>query len=151
MILDSLQHADPYRRLGDRFAAAFDFLRAADPAHLPLGRQAIDGDNLYATVMEGDLKPADQGAWEAHRQYIDIQYLISGAERMGVAEIGQLTASHPYDASADVQWFIGSGQRILVPAGFFAVFFPQDVHMPGLRKTDTIAGRSRKIVVKLRR
>jgi len=39
--------------------------------------------------MEYQTKPREQGIWEAHRKYIDVQYMIQGSELMGWASIGQ--------------------------------------------------------------
>jgi YhcH/YjgK/YiaL family protein len=149
MILDQLQHADSYFCLGERFAKGFAFLRRGGLGELPAGRHEIDGDEVYALVMEVDLKPMEEGLWEAHRRYADIQYVVSGTERMGITDISTLKTSKPYDAKGDAELFVGSGQSVLVAAGCFAVFLPQDGHMPGLRP-GTEAAKVKKVVVKVR-
>ncbi len=149
MILDQLQRADVYASLGERFARGFTFLRRPDLAELPPGRHEIDGQDLYATIMEVDLKTPAEGFWEAHRRYADIQFLLSGTERMGIADISALRTSKPYDQSGDVEIFTGTGQSILVPPGHFTIFLPHDAHMPGLRP-DAEAARVKKVVVKVR-
>ncbi len=50
-----------------------------------LGRHDLDGDDLFALVQEYTTRAADECVWEAHRRYIDVQFVVTGAERMGVA------------------------------------------------------------------
>ena len=41
--------------LGEKYAKAFEFLRRPDLKDLPLGRQELDGDRVYAIICENDL------------------------------------------------------------------------------------------------
>lgn len=146
MILDSLGRLDLYRGLPPRVVAALEFLGTRDPAILPLGRIEIDGDRLYALVQEYETKPPAPAAWEAHRRYIDVQFLAAGEERIGAADIGAMRLAQPYDETRDVAFFTGEGDFFTLTPGRFAVFVPHDVHLPGLAVVSP--GRVRKIVVK---
>lgn len=132
MILDRLENAAGYHGLGRRFITAFNYLAATNFHDLPDGRHAIEGDDILAMMQRYQTKLASEGKWEAHRTYADIQYVIAGQELMGIANINDMTVSEPYDEERDVAFFTGDGQTILVPAGFFTVFLPQDVHKPSL-------------------
>jgi len=149
VILDRLKHADCYRRLGERFAAGFDYCRR-DFSKIPDGRYDIIGDDVFAMVQSYDTKPREQGKWEAHRQYADIQFMIAGRERMGIASIGAMKTQTPYDAEKDLEFFTGAGdgQFVIVEEGSFAIFLPHDVHMP----TIAIDGPRtvKKVVVKVK-
>lgn len=147
MIVDQLSNADFYRKLGPRFDSAMEFLRREDLSKLPTGRTEIDGDQLFAVVVDEPTKPRDQCLWEAHRKYHDVQYIVDGVEQMGYAHIGQMTVSVPYDAAKDAAFFTGTGGILAVTAGSFVIFTPQDVHQPGV----AIDGpeRVRKIIIKL--
>ena len=117
--------------LAQRLQAAFHYLQTADLANTPPGRVEIDGNRVFARVQEYNTKPRTQGFWEAHRQYLDVQYVVSGLEHMGFANIEQLTAG-AYDAAKDFLPLDGAGSFVLLPAGMFTVFMPQDGHMPGI-------------------
>ena len=148
MITDVLANAHLYRSLHGRLAAAFDFLQNSDLLNLPLGKTVIDGERLFALVQEYTPKPAAACRLEAHRRYWDVQYVASGTERMCWGNLSQMVVDEPYDTARDVGFFHGAGSLILVPAGSFTVFGPQDVHMPGVA-LDEAAGLVRKIVVKV--
>ena len=153
MILDRLDTSVAYAALGERFAAAFAYLRQADLAGVADGTHEIEGRNVFAIVQTYPAKPAAQGRWEAHRDYADIQLVIRGAERMGVTPMGSVASQTPYDAEKDVEFFAGelsAGQCFRVDAGTFAVFFPHDVHMPSLALDDARPTDVKKVVIKVR-
>lgn len=147
MILDNLANSDLYKNLHPRIAAAFDWLQRTDLATLPLGKTVIDGEHLFALVQEYTPKEPELLKYEAHRRYWDVQVVAAGIEKMGWAPLSQMTVSEPHDADRDVAFFRGQGQFVLVPQGFFTIFAPQDVHMPGVLAEPL--GPVRKVVVKV--
>lgn len=148
MIIDLLENAATYESLGEGFARAFAYLRSGRPATDPVGSHRLDGDNLYVNVEEYTSKPIEQGRFEAHRQYADVQYVVTGCERMGYAPLDVVKVVEPYDARRDVAFFTGQGVMLRVPAGTFTVFLPQDAHMPCI--ADGSPAPVRKVVVKIR-
>ena len=150
MILDVLENGRLYRDLPQPLAAALEFLRTADLAALPIGKTVIDGQRLFALTQEYTPKPAALLKFEAHRRYWDVQYVVSGVERMGWNTLARMTVSEPHDAERDVAFFRGEGDFFRVPAGTFAIFGPSDVHMPGVAAEDGAAGPMvRKVVLKV--
>src|SRR6266540_1404763 len=107
MIFDQLADAHPYYKLGEYFAAGFDYLRATAFELVPDGRHIIRGEDVFALVQSYQTKPIDQGRWEAHRHYADIQLILSGVERMGIAPISAMTVQEPYLRDKDVEFFLG--------------------------------------------
>lgn len=133
MIVDRLENAAAYQALGPRIAAALDYLRATDFSTMPHGRHDLDGDRLFAIVQRYQPKPLDQAAWEAHRVYLDVQYVFHGAERIGYAAAREDTPEAvPYNEEKDVVFYDVRGDFFELRAGSFAIFGPQDIHAPGL-------------------
>ncbi len=152
MILDVLDNAELYRGLPRPLVAALEFLRVTDLAALPIGKTVIDGERLFALTQEYAPKPAALLKYEAHRRYWDVQYVVSGVERMGWNTLARMTVSEPYDAERDVAFFRGSGDLVRVPVGTFAIFGPSDVHMPGVAMEQgdvAAAAMVRKVVLKV--
>ena len=149
MILDSLTRAAAYRSLGQRVAAGFDYLTAFD-LDTPIGRHLIDGEDLFAVVQEYETSPATEKRFESHLRYIDIQYLVSGRERMLYAPAETLHVETPYNDEKDVAFYQDPpvSSSFLVLPGQFALFYPADGHKPGVMA----GGRDavRKIVLKVR-
>jgi len=147
MIVDTLDRAATYAGLPERFGRALAYLASQDLAALPLGRIELEGDSLFVLVQEYATKAPEEGRWEAHRRYADIQLVPVGRERIGVARLEQMQEDVPYDAKKDVGFFQGSGDWITLEPGRFAIFFPQDVHLPCIECGG--AERVRKVVAKV--
>jgi len=148
MIVDNIRNASLYYSFSKELVSALKFLETQDLKSLSIGRHEIDGDNCFALVQEYDSKPIEQGKWEAHRRYIDVQYVVDGTERMGYADIRTLTVTQEYDESKDAMLLAGDGDMLTFKAGSFAVFAPEDAHMPQIAVTEP--QKMRKIVVKVR-
>jgi biofilm protein TabA len=147
MIIDLLVNAHYYETLSPRIRQAFDFLRQADLAALALGIHEIDGRALYASVQTFSTHPLAEGAWEAHRRYADLHYVVEGAERIGYAPAGSLSPG-AYDAENDFMLLSGeAGALAPVPSGAFMLLWPEEAHMPGLAVDEPAP--LRKVVVKI--
>ena len=107
MILDRLENSFVYAQLDRRFAAGFAYLRETDLTNVPDGRYEIDGSNVVAIVQAYATKPRSAGRWEAHRDHADIQYVVTGAERMGVVPMDGMQLQPPYDPEKDVEFYTG--------------------------------------------
>lgn len=133
MILDTLAQSSQYAALSPRFAKAFAFLQNM-PASTAPGRHEIDGDEVYASVQRHFTKPVSERQYESHRKYIDIQYIHTGREIMYWAPLPLLTkgTTMPYDEKGDAALYalIPEGVPLHVRAGQFAIFYPQDGHVP---------------------
>jgi YhcH/YjgK/YiaL family protein len=132
MIVDRLENADLYAPLSPRFARAFAALRDHAFVNQPDGRYEIDGDRLYCLVQRYTTRPPEKCNLEAHRRYIDIQLIVSGEELIRVAPAGGLELRQGYDPGSDKALFHPREgmSSVRLPALSFALFFPQDAHMP---------------------
>lgn len=147
MIIDKLSNASMYYALSPRLERALRFLEVLDPATAATGRHEIAGEQVFALVQEYDSKPMAEGFWEAHRLYMDVQYVASGVEQIGYAHVDSLHSGE-YDAAKDFLPLSGEGQFLQVSAGFFMILGPQDAHMPGMAAGESVPVK--KIVVKVR-
>jgi YhcH/YjgK/YiaL family protein len=145
MVLDRLTNSSA--TVPASVARALEFLRTIDPATLEPGRHEIDGDSLFAIVDDYVTLPDDQCRWEAHRAYVDVQYVVRGAERMGVMNLSRAVEREAYDPARDVAFFDPGEDFVTVHAGMFTVFGPEDVHAP--KAAAGAPGRVRKIVMKV--
>ena len=146
MVSDLLANARLYAALGPGIARGLQFLTETDLAGLAQGRHELDGARLYALVSDYTPKPQAEGRWEAHRRYLDLQYVVSGVERIGVAPVASLAADN-YDADRDMLWLAGAGDFLTLGAGQFIILWPGDAHMPGIDAG--VPGPVRKVVVKI--
>lgn len=133
MVIDTLQNAILYYNLGPKFVKAFRYLTENDFTQVPKGKYEIDGTDIFAIVNEYDTVPASGEKMEAHKKYIDVQYIVSGQELIGHDWLRQQTPVKEYDETADY-WLFGEPPAFFskLQQGMFAVFFPTDLHMPNI-------------------
>lgn len=132
MILDTLANSARYESLNPRFAKAFAWLRGFDGTQA-LGRHDIDGDHCFALVQTYESKPQDKALFEAHRKYIDVQFLHAGRETILWAPLATMQEeTMAYDAEKDAAlWKLTADTTPLhLSAGHFAILFPEDAHAP---------------------
>ena len=120
MIIDSLKNAKFYYALGERIAKGLKFLEENDLSQFENGKYEIEGDELFVSVQDYETKPLEQGKFEAHRKYLDIQFLIKGSERLGFGKTQDFQPVTDYDEQKDIVFLDGD----------FLIFAPSDAHMP---------------------
>lgn len=147
MVTDSIENAASYANLGARLSTALGFLSRPDLITFPVGRHAVEGDEIFAMVQEYQTKRPDETFWETHRKYIDVQFVQLGEEVMGWSPIQKMKMKKEYDPEKEIIVWDGTGQRIHVPAGNFVIFMTHDAHMGGLLIDQPRAVR--KVVVKV--
>lgn len=127
-----------------------EFLQQSAGKELADGRIEIDGSAVYALVQSYDSIPTDAAKYEAHRKYIDIQYIVSGSEMIGWTQINKLAVTVPYSESKDI-WFgsvpASETTPVLLSAGQLAILFPDDAHAPKIAPASPAPVK--KIVVKV--
>ena len=146
MICDTLEHLSLYQGFHKNLDTAITFLTACDLNTLPLGRTEVDGDNVFINMMDATLH-SDHGFHpEYHKTYADLQIDITGGEGWGYTnipgkEIGEFTGDCGFQDSASVvTGALGEGR--------FVLFFPTELHKPGLVQHGCVGVR--KAVVKIK-
>lgn len=126
------------------------YLKNTDFSTLSVGRHDIDGDTMFALVSEYATEPKKDRKPEAHKRYIDIQYLASGEEMIGCSLL-----SSEYEVLQDelelkdLIFYNEVKQEVdmLLKPGVYAVLFPSDVHRPCCMVSS--AARVKKVVIKI--
>ena len=85
---------------------------------------------FFALVSEYNSKKPEDCRLEAHQIYADIQYIVSGKEAIGFVTLKNQEVAVAYNPEKDIIFFSGETTPLILEAGMFAVFFPQDVHRP---------------------
>ncbi len=151
MILDQLDSALMYGGLGQRIAIGLALLNEDNVRNAPPGKYEVDGDSLFYIVDEYETGPVEEGRLEIHRKYLDIQYIVSDSECIGFALLEGLTEETPYDNETDLAFYRYEPMmsQLHLKQGMFAIFWPNEPHMPGRRIGNT-PEKVKKIVVKIR-
>ena len=119
MIFDVLENAYRYQGLGGRLDRAFENLRNTDYSGYEPGKYEIDGENIFALVSEYETRGKESSQFEAHRKYVDLQYMIGGEEWVGYAPLQEHVPSREYDDEHDYALYPGDASFVRFSAGMF--------------------------------
>ena len=165
MIADAIQNKKLYAGISPGLALALDYVETVKADDFTVQTIEVDGRQVYAMNQSYITEPAEGRQYEAHRRYIDVQYIVEGEEVIRAAELSGMESRSAYDAEKDIQWFMpasvepaagagavqgtdsGAVSVIHLKAGQFGIFFPRDAHMPKLAAGSP--GAVKKVVVKV--
>lgn len=130
---------------------AYEFMLHFDPDATPDGRHEL-GNGVYANISTYTTRPRRDSVYEAHRKYIDIQWIINGREIVSVEPLEVMhgyACVKPYDEQGDAELYANNfdGTDTLLEEGGYAVYPPEVAHMPNL--CIDAPGTVRKVVIKV--
>lgn len=148
MIIDKLSNATLYSGLSEGIDRAFSYLHNTNFNEVPPGKYEIDGDNVFVIVSEYQTKDESEGKPESHKKYIDVQFAVKGSELIGYAPLVNQEISEPYNEENDIIFYKTKCSFLELSEGMFAIFYPDDIHLPGIKVGEKILVK--KVVVKIK-
>lgn len=145
MIADKIENARLYP-VDENVKKALEFLKnlSGNPAECGFGAK---GDDVYAfyTSYDNEKNPP---VFEVHKNYIDIQYIVSGKETFGWKTKPDFPEAL-YNPEKDCALFSEEDYgSFTLGADEFAIFYPTDAHAPKMKNAG--GGKIEKIVVKVK-
>lgn len=149
MIYDKIDNLELYTSISGDIRLGLEWLRDVNP-EIEKGVYELS-PRVKAIVSDYTTKEVNENGYEAHRDYIDIQFLISGQEKICCLPLEYLKETKAYSKDIDAAFYEEADvrpQEMVMGNGYFAVFFPMDGHMPCLFicKSEKV----KKIVIKVR-
>lgn len=136
MLKDNIQNSQNYYNLSERIKLGLEYLKNTDFSKIEDGKYEILGQKVFAIVQNYTSKPQSEGDFEAHRKYIDIQYIIEGEEFLGVYDIENFSPITDYDEEKDIIFLTLKNNVkpdfIHLKENEFTIFMPEDAHKPSL-------------------
>lgn len=147
MVYDKIDNIETYKGLSGDIYEGLKFLQQVS--------QEIENcvhiinTRVKAIVSEYETKPVNENGYEAHKKYIDIQYLLKGTEKICCLPIEKLQETKAYSEENDAAFYAANfpAQEMILGNGYFAIYFPQDGHMPCL--SVNVTEKVKKVVVKI--
>ena len=146
MIVDKLENIANYSEIP---ADAVNFIRELTD-DIKLGKYNIGVSN-YANVESYITKNIDDAKFESHKNYIDIQILLSGKERIYVGSVNDMTISVPYSLEKDIMFYdeaVEPYDYITLGDSNFVMLFPHEAHAPQVAVLNP--SEVKKVVVKIK-
>ena len=147
MIYDKLDNIEIYKGISEDIYKGLTFLRQASP-DTANGVYQLN-PRVKAIVSEYETKTENENGFEAHKRFLDIQCTLKGIEKVCCLPIEKLEETMPYNEENDAALYAADGQsqEMIIGGGYFAIFFPQDGHMPQLCVNEPMPVK--KVVVKV--
>jgi YhcH/YjgK/YiaL family protein len=133
MITSTLSQLHWYSVISPNFEKAIQYALSMDFTALEPGKYLIDGEEVFAIVNEYMTKPLAECDPESHRDYADIQIMVTGVERFGYVPLTGQPETTPYNEEKDVAFYTLAPEDLsylTLHPGEFIIFFPSDVHQP---------------------
>lgn len=128
MIVDRIENISNYKFIPEDVIL---FLKNLTP-DISLGRYELKNGN-YVNVETYNTKSVSDSKFEAHNDYIDIQLLVSGIERIYYKYIDGLSVAVPYDKTRDIVFYSNSvdgADYVTLNGENFMLIFPHEAHAP---------------------
>jgi YhcH/YjgK/YiaL family protein len=135
-------------KLSQNLKTGFQYLNNTNFEYIADGKYEIDGEDVFVNIQTYQTK--NDADFEAHRKYIDIQYIISGKENIGLTDYKNCETTIPYNSEKDIEFLSGDGEFESLKEGEYMILYPQDAHKPSISQDVKNPERVRKAVVKVR-
>lgn len=136
MIISSFKNKDAVIKYIPQISSIFDFINHKLTKNIKDGRYNLDF-GIYAVIGKSQPKLKNEQLLEAHKIYIDLQYIISGRDKIGWKFLDKsFIVDTKYNKKNDIVFFSTKPDIfITLKKGDFVIFFPEDAHSPLCGKT----------------
>lgn len=150
MIFSSIKVSQDINNYPPAIQTAINYLKETDFNNLNPGVYEINKDMIYAQVIEMYTGSITDKKPEFHKNYVDIQYLVSGQEHIGITtDLGNYTVSESF-IDRDLYYYDTIENEFFITAtpGCYSIFYPSDIHRPGVSLGSN--QKIKKVVIKVR-
>ncbi|MEE1010802.1 MAG: YhcH/YjgK/YiaL family protein [Acutalibacteraceae bacterium] len=137
MIYDTAKNLRLYSSFNPAFEAIAKFVEENDLKNMPCDSYDV-AEGIRVSISE--YEPNTGGNYEAHRDYHDLQFAITGEEAIDVLPIEFAENSTGY--KPDIEFFTSqtaAASRVALTEGTFVFLAPADTHKPCIKMgTDKI-------------
>lgn|SRR5574344_1089155 len=133
----------------EKIKIALDFINNCDFNKMPNGKIPIKNDEIWANLQTYTTKP--DAMFEAHKKYIDIQYIISGNENIEISDYDNCSKETSYNTDNDIEFLESNDSEIVnMTEKDFLILYPNDAHKPSISTDKTNPDEVRKLVIKIK-
>ncbi|MGB3160324.1 MAG: YhcH/YjgK/YiaL family protein [Carnobacterium sp.] len=147
MLYFNLKEKRHYEKLNEGITTCLDFIKTNQLTLLKDGQHKLTEEISY-NVLSFKTSSADKRQWEAHQQFIDIQTIIEGQERVDYQHLDKMEKGQ---YKFDEDFLPVEGQlkfSVNMERNDILILYPEDAHKTGI--TINEEKKIRKIVFKVK-
>lgn len=131
MIVTTSKTIDENFGIEQELRKCYQFIKENDLSELQCGKYIIEGENLYVNIVNYQTKKAEECIWESHKKYLDVHYMISGCEKILLADVERMQVGQYFEDTDYVQMTGKEKGYTILEKEDLLVLFPKDAHMTG--------------------
>lgn len=126
MIFDKLSNKEAYKDMKNLYKVLCEMEKHSEPIAEKI---VIEQDNVFINPVSLTTKPVSECLFEAHKNFIDVHCVLSGAEYISVQDLQNLKVATPHNEQNDCGFYDGiSAANFCLQKGWFLVCFTHDAH-----------------------
>ena len=128
MVFGNIRDRKDFSWLEEVVGKCFDYAAANDLLSYEKGSHPIDGDELFVNIVEYETTTPENRFWEAHRQYLDLHYILRGPEQIDVNFIDNMEQKEFVEKDDFLPLEGNPNSHVILNAGDFLLCYPADAH-----------------------
>lgn len=128
MVFGNIRDLKDFAYLEENVRRCFDYAREHDLLSYEKGSHPIDGDELFVNIVEYETTTPENRFWEAHRQYLDLHFMLRGPEQIDVNFIDNMEQKEFVEKDDFLPLEGEPNSHVVLNAGDFLLCYPADAH-----------------------
>lgn len=128
MVFGNIRDRKDFSWLEAVVGKCFDYAAANDLLSYEKGSHPIDGDELFVNIVEYETTTPENRFWEAHRQYLDLHFMLRGPEQIDVNFIDNMEQKEFVKKDDFLPLEGDPNSHVILNAGDFLLCYPADAH-----------------------
>lgn len=133
MIFGNDKQLKDFAFLDQKILACFEYAQTHDLMAMTPGFHEINGNVFYVNLCEYTTTRAEDRFWEAHRDYLDIHYMVDGAEQIDLCFIENMQQGEYVPAQDFLPMEGEPNGHVVLEKGDFLVCYPHDGHRTAIQ------------------
>ena len=137
MIYGNIKNTEEYKFLNTNLQKCFEYIKNNDLKNLEKGSYEICGNDLFVNIVEYETTTEDKRFWEAHKNYLDLHFMLDGEEIINVNFIDNMKQIEFVEKDDFLSLEGNKKSSILLEEGDFLICYPNDAHMTAIKVSDS--------------
>ena len=128
MVFGNIQDLKDFSWLEPQVLKCFAYAREHDLISYEKGSHPIEGEDLFVNIVEYETTTPENRFWEAHRQYLDLHFMLRGPEQIDVNFIQNMEQKEFVEKDDFLPLEGDPNSHVVLNAGDFLLCYPADAH-----------------------
>ncbi len=139
MIFGNIQNLEEYPFLEKEIMECFAYAGSHDLTAFETGTHEIDGQRLFVNIVEYTTTAPENRFWEAHKQYLDVHFMLSGTEQIDLNFIRNMEQKEFVEQDDFLPLEGPKNSSVVLKENDFLICFPSDGHRTAVAVNEPVA------------